>query len=44
LGFEYFYGFISGEANQYYPSLYEGTNQIEPSKTPEEGYHYKDMG
>ncbi len=25
-GFEYFYGFIGGESNQYYPALYEGTN------------------
>src|SRR5271154_6371173 len=24
-GFEYFYGFIGGEAHQWYPSLYEGT-------------------
>ena len=24
-GFEYFYGFVGGEANQYYPGLYEGT-------------------
>jgi len=38
-GFEYFYGFIGGEANQWYPSLYEGTNPVEPKKTPEEGYH-----
>jgi arylsulfatase A-like enzyme len=38
-GFEYFYGFIGGEANQWYPSLYEGTTPVEPSKTPEEGYH-----
>ena len=38
-GFEYFYGFIGGEANQWYPSLYEGTVPIEPKKTPEEGYH-----
>ncbi len=38
-GFEYFYGFIGGEAHQYYPSLYEGTTAIEPTKTPEEGYH-----
>lgn len=38
-GFEYFYGFIGGEANQWYPSLYEGTSPIEPQKTPEEGYH-----
>jgi len=38
-GFEYFYGFIGGEANQWYPTLYEGTNPVEPEKTPEEGYH-----
>ncbi len=37
-GFEYFYGFIGGEANQYYPGLYEGTTPVEPPKTPEEGY------
>jgi arylsulfatase len=38
-GFEYFYGFIGGEANQWYPSLYEGTTPVEVKKTPEEGYH-----
>jgi arylsulfatase len=38
-GFEYFYGFIGGEAHQWYPSLYEGTNPVEVTKTPEEGYH-----
>ena len=38
-GFEYFYGFIGGENNQWDPALYEGTTPIEPSKTPEEGYH-----
>ncbi len=38
-GMEYFYGFIGGETNQWYPSLYEGTSAIEVSKTPEEGYH-----
>jgi arylsulfatase len=38
-GFEYFYGFIGGEANQWYPSIYEGTTPVEPFKTPEEGYH-----
>jgi arylsulfatase len=37
-GFEYFYGFVGGEANQYYPGLYEGTTAVEPPKTPEEGY------
>jgi arylsulfatase A-like enzyme len=38
-GFEYFYGFIGGEDNQWYPSLYEGTTPVEPNKKPEEGYH-----
>ncbi|HSB28427.1 MAG TPA: arylsulfatase, partial [Pyrinomonadaceae bacterium] len=38
-GFEYFYGFIGGEANQWYPSLFEGTVPVELKKTPEEGYH-----
>ena len=38
-GFEYFYGFIGGENNQYDPALYEGTTAIEPPKTAEEGYH-----
>jgi arylsulfatase A-like enzyme len=39
-GFEYFYGFIGGEANQWYPSLYEGTTPVEVDRTPEEGYHF----
>jgi arylsulfatase A-like enzyme len=39
-GFEYFYGFIGGETNQYYPAIYEGTAAVEPPKTPEEGYHF----
>ena len=39
-GFEYFYGFIGGEAHQWYPSVYEGTTPIEIEKTPEEGYHF----
>lgn len=37
-GFEHFYGFVGGEANQYYPGLYEGTTAVEPPKSPEEGY------
>jgi arylsulfatase A-like enzyme len=40
MGFEYFYGFIGGEAHQYYPAIYEGTIPVEPEKTPEEGYHF----
>src|SRR6202166_3905373 len=39
-GFEYFYGFIGGETNQWYPALYEGTIPVEPEKTPEQGYHF----
>ncbi|HEX7079398.1 MAG TPA: arylsulfatase [Gammaproteobacteria bacterium] len=38
-GFEYFYGFIGGEANQWYPTLFEGTTPVEQKRTPEEGYH-----
>jgi arylsulfatase A-like enzyme len=41
-GFDYFYGFIGGETNQWYPALYEGTTPVEPLKTPEEGYHLTD--
>lgn len=39
-GFEYFYGFIGGEANQYAPSIYRNTVPVEPPRTPEEGYHF----
>jgi arylsulfatase len=39
-GFEYFYGFIGGEAHQWYPTLYEGTTAVKIEKTPEEGYHF----
>jgi arylsulfatase len=38
-GFEHFYGFIGGEDNQYFPTLYEGTAPVEVGKTAEEGYH-----
>jgi len=41
-GFEYFYGFIGGEANQWYPTLVEGTTPVEVEKMPEEGYHLVD--
>jgi arylsulfatase len=39
-GFEYFYGFVGGETNQFYPAIYEGTTPVEPKKTPEQGYHF----
>jgi arylsulfatase len=38
-GFEYFYGFIGGETNQWYPALYNGTVPVDPPRTPEQGYH-----
>ncbi len=39
-GFEYFYGFVAGETNQWYPAIHEGTKVVEPTKTPQEGYHF----
>jgi arylsulfatase A-like enzyme len=42
MGFEYFYGFLGGETNQWYPAIYEGTTPVEPDKTPEEGYYFND--
>ncbi|MCJ7513725.1 MAG: arylsulfatase [Anaerolineales bacterium] len=39
-GFEYFYGFICAETNEWYPAITEGTTPLEPEKTPEEGYHF----
>ncbi len=36
-GFDKFYGFIGGEANQWAPGLYEGLNKIEPPRDP--NYH-----
>lgn len=39
LGFEYFYGFLAGEASQYEPHLVRNTTVVRPSKTVEEGYH-----
>lgn len=39
MGFDYFYGFIGGETDQFYPGLYRNTEAIQPPKTPDEGYH-----
>jgi arylsulfatase A-like enzyme len=39
VGFEYFYGFLAGEASQYEPNLVRNTTSVLPPKTPEEGYH-----
>jgi arylsulfatase A-like enzyme len=39
LGFEYFYGFLAGEASQYEPNLVRNTTTVLPPRSPEEGYH-----
>ena len=36
-GFDKFYGFIGGEANQWAPALYDGLTQVEPPNDP--NYH-----
>src|ERR1700754_3679471 len=38
-GFERYYGFLGGDTSQYYPDLVYDNHQVEPDKTPEEGYH-----
>ena len=37
-GFDKFYGFLGGETNQWAPLIYDGMNQVEPSKDP--NYHF----
>ncbi|MFV0522096.1 MAG: arylsulfatase [Mangrovibacterium sp.] len=39
LGFEYWYGFLGGESDQYYPMLFRNTTPVQAPKTPEQGYH-----
>ncbi len=39
-GFEYFYGFIGGETNQFHPLLYENNTAIETPKTNADGSPY----
>jgi arylsulfatase A-like enzyme len=39
MGFEYFYGFLAGEASQYEPNLVRNTTSVLPPRTPEQGYH-----
>ncbi len=38
-GFERFYGFLAGETDQYVPDLIADNHQVDPPRTPEEGYH-----
>ena len=39
-GFDRFYGFLSGETDQFYPDLVYDNHLIEPPATPEDGYHF----
>jgi arylsulfatase A-like enzyme len=38
-GFERYYGFLGGDTSQYHPDLVYDNHQVDPPKTPEEGYH-----
>jgi len=38
-GFERYYGFLGGDTHQYYPELVYDNHQVDPPKTPAEGYH-----
>lgn len=38
-GFEHFYGFLHGDANQWTPTLYRDNSPVRPPGTPEQGYH-----
>lgn len=40
LGFDYFYGFIGGETDHFYPALYRNLDPVDPPKKPDEGYHF----
>ena len=33
LGFEYFFGFVNGDTDQYSPNLYRGTNRVDPDES-----------
>ena len=39
LGFDYFYGFMGGETDQWHPALYENANAIEPPHDAK-NYHF----
>ncbi|NEO89573.1 MAG: arylsulfatase, partial [Moorea sp. SIO3G5] len=40
LGFDYFYGFIGGETDQWFPALYENQNPINPPAETSDGETY----
>jgi arylsulfatase A-like enzyme len=38
-GLERFYGFLGGDTSQWHPELVYDNHQVEPPRTPEQGYH-----
>jgi arylsulfatase len=40
LGFDYFYGFVGGDTDQWHPALVENKKRIEPPETNEDGSPY----
>ena len=38
-GFQRYYGFLGGDTSQWYPDLVYDNHQVEPPRTPEQGYH-----
>jgi arylsulfatase A-like enzyme len=40
LGFDYFYGFMGGEASQWQPFLYRNTSPVDPDKVETPGYNF----
>ncbi len=43
LGFEYFYGFIGGDANQWSPAIYKNTEPVEPPHDAKDYFFDKDL-
>ncbi len=40
LGFDYFYGFVGGDTDQFHPALVENRKRLEPPRTNEDGSPY----
>lgn len=43
LGFQYFYGFVAGDADQFQPNLYEGTTPVDATHRPGDYILDKDL-
>lgn len=43
MGYEYFYGFLGGDTNQWAPALFEGTKPVEPPHDDPDYHFDKDM-